>query len=71
MSVDTSPHSFHPLRFWDALHSGGRCRHCYAPRLAHPMRCWVASRPIGDKSKAELSFEALPGRADSQPEETT
>jgi hypothetical protein len=31
------------------------------------MHCWVASRPYGDKSKAELSFEALAGRADSQP----
>jgi hypothetical protein len=59
VNVDTSPHSFKPLRPWDALYSGGRCRACFAPKYAHPMHCWVAARPLGDKRRAELSFEAL------------
>lgn len=61
MSTDTSPHAFRPLRPWDALRPSGRCRHCYAPRFAHPMHCWVQARPYGDKSPAELSFAALSG----------
>lgn len=58
MNTQVEPHSFRPLRPWD-MRRGGRCRHCYAPMFAHPMHCWVRARPMGDKSKAELSFDAL------------
>lgn len=39
----TGPHEFrrHGWRFW-------LCLHCYAPRLLHPRRTWVRSRPAGD-----------------------
>lgn len=57
--VDVSPHRFKPLRAWDALYGGGRCEACYATRSAHPMHCWVAARPFGDRRKAELTFEML------------
>ena len=61
--TQTGPHRFRPLRWWDALHAGGRCRHCLIPRHAHPVRCWVGARALGDKRKAELSFDALNGRS--------
>lgn len=54
-------HSFRPLKPWDALHGGGRCKRCYVPRSDHPIHGWVRARPLGDKSKAELSWEALHG----------
>lgn len=62
MSSDrTSPHAFRPLKAWDALHGNGRCRHCYLPRNAHPIHYWAPARPLGDKRKAELSWDALGG----------
>lgn len=60
--VSTSPHGFKPLRPWD-MRPGGRCRHCLLPCNAHPIHYWAPSRPLGDKRKAELSFEALSGRS--------
>jgi hypothetical protein len=62
MTTKTSPHKFFPLRPWD-IRPNGRCRHCYAPKNAHPMHCWVLARPLGDKRKAELTFEMLDGPA--------
>lgn len=61
MPTKTSPHKFCPLRPWDILRRNGRCAHCYAPRYAHPMHCWVAARPLGDNRPAELTFEMLEG----------
>jgi hypothetical protein len=55
----TGPHTFRPLRWWDALRSNGRCAHCYIPRSAHPVHGWIRARPLGDKRKAELTFEAM------------
>lgn len=40
------PHRFRPLRPWD-VRGGGRCRACYLPKSAHPIHCYVPSRPLG------------------------
>lgn len=61
MGVDSGPHSFRPYRWWDAFRKNGRCRGCYAPRHAHPIHFWIRARPIGDGTKAELSFDVLSG----------
>jgi hypothetical protein len=61
MSTTVAPHTFTPLRFWDAR-PGGRCRRCYLPCSAHPIHAWVPARPVGDKEKAALTFENLHGR---------
>jgi hypothetical protein len=58
-NTQTGPHSFRPLRWWDAFRGNGRCRHCLIPRSAHPVHGWIRARALGDKRKAELSFEAL------------
>ena len=60
-AATTSPHKFVPLRPWD-IRPGGRCRHCFIPRNAHPIHYWAPARPYGDKSKAVLSWESLHGR---------
>jgi hypothetical protein len=60
-SVSTSPHGFRPLKPWDALRSSGRCRHCLLPRYAHPVHYWAPARALGDRSKAEVSWENLNG----------
>lgn len=59
--TQTRPHAFRPIRPWD-LRGGGRCRHCYLPMNAHPIHFWARARPLGDKRKAELSFEYLSGQ---------
>lgn len=56
--TSVGPHKFTPMRLWD-LRGGGRCRACFLPMNAHPVHCWVPSRPLGDKSKAELSWQTL------------
>lgn len=61
-SNEVEPHRFRPLRLRDAFYGGGRCRHCRVPMSAHPIHCYVAARPLGDKSRAELTWEALSGR---------
>lgn len=59
-TMSTEPHSFSPLRPWDALRGAGRCRHCRLRKDIHPIRYWAQARPIGDKSPAlETSFENL------------
>lgn len=60
MPNTVSPHSFKPLRPWD-IRTNGRCRRCLLPRFAHPIHYWAPARAIGDKSKAELTWEALSG----------
>jgi hypothetical protein len=57
--TESGPHSFRPLSIVDLIRRNGRCLHCYAPRFAHPMHGWVRARPLGDRTKAELSFESL------------
>lgn len=48
-SCTTNPHPFVPLRWWDRLLRGaGRCRHCIAPQIAHPMPQWFVCRPLQD-----------------------
>jgi hypothetical protein len=42
------PHDYAPLARHDAHHPGGRCRHCYNPRDAHPVERWVRARPLQD-----------------------
>jgi hypothetical protein len=59
--VSTSPHRFRPLRWWDAFRGPGRCRHCLLPRDAHPIHYWAPARALGDKTKAELTWENLHG----------
>jgi hypothetical protein len=59
--ITTSPHSFKPLRWWD-MRKNGRCRHCFLPMDAHPIHYWAPARPLGDKRKAELSWENLHGK---------
>jgi len=54
---DVGPHGFHP----QGLLGWRRCRHCYLPRDAHPVHCWVPSRPLGDKTPAALTWENLHG----------
>lgn len=61
MNVQAGPHKFRPYRWWDALHRMGRCADCYAPRFAHPIHFWIRARPLGDGTRAELSFEVLQG----------
>jgi hypothetical protein len=41
------PHEFVPLRRW---RNRGRCRACYLNAAYHPVRGWVAARPLGDKA---------------------
>jgi hypothetical protein len=62
MSDAVSPHTFRPLQPWDALRRNGRCKRCFLPRVAHPIHnAWVPARPLGDKRRAELSWENLHG----------
>ena len=45
------PHEFAPLRR-PAITDNARCRACYLPKWAHPIKAWVASRPLGDRRPA-------------------
>jgi hypothetical protein len=54
--IKTSPHKFKPIRIWDRTHKNGRCRHCFLPKFAHPVRGWVLARPLFDKSEADLGM---------------
>ncbi len=42
----TGPHEFAPLKRW---WNRGRCKHCFVPRIDHPVRGWVEARALGDK----------------------
>lgn len=66
--VDSGPHKFRPLRPWD-LRRNGRCSHCYLPRWAHPVHCWVPARPLGSRRRAEVTWENLHGTARTLPRE--
>jgi hypothetical protein len=52
-SVTVSSHEFDPIRFWDKLYEGGRCRACFAPKYAHPTELWERARPRGNKDRAD------------------
>jgi hypothetical protein len=58
----TSPHQFKPLRWWDRLRQNGHCFHCLLPQSVHPVNYWAPARALGDKSKAETSWEDLDGK---------
>jgi hypothetical protein len=58
--IRVGPHRFRPLGLRDTV-SGGRCRDCLLPREAHPVRCFVVARPLGDKSRGVISWETLHG----------
>ena len=44
--AQSGPHEFASLKRW---WSRGRCRHCFVPRVDHPVRGWVEARALGDK----------------------
>lgn len=55
------PHPFEPLAFRDRFGQRGRCRGCYRPRYAHPIRDWTPARSIGDRRPAEPEALRLGG----------
>lgn len=48
-AVQAAPHPFVRLRRWA---NRGRCRHCFLHERHHPIRWWVAARPVGDLTPA-------------------
>jgi hypothetical protein len=48
MGTSTSPHEYASLSWLDRFFSFGRCRHCIAPKEAHPMPLWFPARALND-----------------------
>lgn len=65
--AQSGPHKFSSIRWWDALSAGGRCKHCFLPRHAHPVHRWVRARPWGDHRRADVSWALMSTRRKKEP----